>query len=70
MTNVISAGAQQDMSAMTREQVEQAIREMERLREASRLADELDEQRRNANDYHRLWRELRPYVQAKRLTTD
>ncbi|MDH4981260.1 hypothetical protein [Hyphomicrobium sp. D-2] len=55
---------------MTREQVEQAIREMERLREASRLADELDEQRRNANDYHRLWRELRPYVQARRLATD
>ncbi|MEI9899711.1 MAG: hypothetical protein WDN31_05675 [Hyphomicrobium sp.] len=47
---------------MTRQEVEKALLEMERLREASRLADDIDEQRQFANDYHRLWRKVRPYV--------
>lgn len=47
---------------MTKEEVEKALIEMERLREASRLADDVDEQRQYANDYHRLWRKVRPYV--------
>jgi len=51
---------------MTREQVEKALAEMERLREASRLADDVDDQRRFANDYHRLWREVRPYVEGEK----
>lgn len=38
---------------------------MERLREASRLADDVDEQRQFANDYHRLWRKVRPYVDGE-----
>ena len=50
---------------MTREQVETALREMERLREASRLADDVEEQRQLANDYHRLWRKVRPYVEGE-----
>jgi hypothetical protein len=50
---------------MTREQVETALREMEGLREASRLADDVEEQRRLANDYHRLWRKVRPYVEGE-----
>ena len=50
---------------MTREQVETALREMERLREASRLADDVEEQRQHANDYHRLWRKVRPYVEGE-----
>jgi hypothetical protein len=50
---------------MTREQVETALREMERLREASRLADDVEEQRQHANDYHRLWRTVRPYVEGE-----
>lgn len=49
---------------MTKEQVETALIEMERLREASRLADDVDEQRQFANDYHRLWRQVRPYVEG------
>jgi hypothetical protein len=49
---------------MTKEQVETALIEMERLREASRLADDVDEQRQFANDYHRLWRKVRPYVEG------
>ena len=44
---------------MTKDQVEKALTEMERLREASRLADDVDEQRQYANDYHRLWRTVR-----------
>jgi hypothetical protein len=51
---------------MTREQVETALIEMERLREASRLADDVDEQRQFANDYHRLWRQVRPYVEGEK----
>lgn len=47
---------------MTRSEVEKALIEMERLREASRLADDVDEQRQFANDYHRLWRRVRPYI--------
>jgi hypothetical protein len=50
---------------MTREQVETALREMERLREASRLADDVEEQRQHANDYHRLWRKVSPYVEGE-----
>jgi hypothetical protein len=49
---------------MTRSEVEKALIEMERLREASRLADDVDEQRQYANDYHRLWRKVRPYVEG------
>jgi len=49
---------------MTKAEVEKALAEMERLREASRLADDIDEQRRFANDYHRLWRQVRPYVEG------
>ena len=49
---------------MTRAEVEKALVEMERLREASRLADDVDEQRQYANDYHRLWRTVRPYVEG------
>jgi hypothetical protein len=55
---------------MTREQVQKALTEMERLREASRLADDVDEQRQHANDYHRLWREVRPYVEGEKPYTD
>lgn len=55
---------------MTREQVEKALTEMERLREASRLADDVDEQRQYANDYHRLWRTVRPYVEGEKPYTD
>lgn len=51
---------------MTREEVEKALAEMERLREASRLADDVDEQRQYANDYHRLWRLVRPYVDGEK----
>lgn len=51
---------------MTREQVEKALSEMERLREASRLADDIEEQRQYANDYHRLWRKIRPYVEGEK----
>jgi hypothetical protein len=54
---------------MTREQVEKALRDMERLREASRLADDVDEQRQHANDYHRLWRQVRPYVEGEKPYT-
>lgn len=50
---------------MTRSEVEKALLEMERLREASRLADDVDEQRQFANDYHRLWRKVRPYVDGE-----
>jgi hypothetical protein len=55
---------------MTREQVEKALTEMERLREASRLADDVDDQRRHANDYHRLWRLVRPFVEGEKPYTD
>ncbi|MBZ0210313.1 MAG: hypothetical protein K8F92_11760 [Hyphomicrobium sp.] len=55
---------------MTREQVEKALSEMERLREASRLADDIEEQRRYANDYHRLWRKVRPYVEGEQPYSD
>lgn len=55
---------------MTREQVQKALTEMERLREASRLADDVDEQRQYANDYHRLWREVRPYVEGEKPYSD
>lgn len=50
---------------MTRSEVEKALIEMERLREASRLADDVDEQRQFANDYHRLWRRVRPYIDGE-----
>ncbi len=50
---------------MTRAEVEKALNELERLREASRLADDIDEQRQCANDYHRLWRKVRPYVEGE-----
>ena len=50
---------------MTREQVESAQRELERLLKASRQSDEIDEQRRLANEYHRLWRKIRPFVEGK-----
>jgi len=50
---------------MTREDVEKALQEMERLREASRIADDVEDQRRLANDYHRLWRLVRPYVEGE-----
>jgi hypothetical protein len=49
---------------MTKSEVEKAVVEMERLREASRLADDVDEQRQHANEYHRLWRQVRPYVEG------
>ncbi len=55
---------------MTREQVKTALIEMERLREASRLADDVDEQRQFANDYHRLWRLVRPYVEGEKPYAD
>ena len=50
---------------MTKEEVDKALVEMERLREASRLADDVDEQRQFANDYHRLWRTVRPYIEGE-----
>jgi hypothetical protein len=55
---------------MTRSEVEKALTEMERLREASRLADDVDEQRQHANDYHRLWRQVRPYVEGEMPCSD
>jgi hypothetical protein len=55
---------------MTREQVESAQRELERLLAASRNADEIDEQRRLANEYHRLWRKIRPFVEGKQPYSD
>ena len=55
---------------MTREQVEKALSEMERLREASRLADDVEEQRQHANEYHRLWRQVRPFVEGEKPYTD
>jgi hypothetical protein len=55
---------------MTREQVEKALSEMERLREASRVADDVDEQRQHANEYHRLWRKVRPFVEGEMPYTD
>jgi hypothetical protein len=55
---------------MTREQVQKALTEMERLREASRLADDVEEQRQYANDYHRLWRQVRPYVEGEKPYSD
>jgi hypothetical protein len=55
---------------MTKEQVKTALIEMERLREASRLADDVDEQRQFANDYHRLWRLVRPYVEGEKPYAD
>jgi len=51
---------------MTRQEVEKALIEMERLREASRVADDIDAQRQYANDYHRLWRQVRPYVEGEK----
>jgi hypothetical protein len=53
-------------TGMTKDQVDKALIEMERLREASRLADDVDEQRQYANDYHRLWRQVRPYVEGEK----
>ncbi|MFA5901003.1 MAG: hypothetical protein WC829_18035 [Hyphomicrobium sp.] len=50
---------------MTKEEVDKALVEMERLREASRIADDIDEQRQHANDYHRLWRKVRPYIDGE-----
>jgi hypothetical protein len=55
---------------MTKSEVEKALVEMERLREASRLADDIDEQRQFANDYHRLWRKVRPYVDGEQPYSD
>ncbi len=55
---------------MTRAEVEKAMVEMDRLREASRLADDVDEQRQYANDYHRLWRKVRPYVEGELPCSD
>jgi hypothetical protein len=55
---------------MTRAEVEKAVVEMERLREASRLADDVDEQRQYANDYHRLWRQVRPFVEGDLRCSD
>jgi hypothetical protein len=55
---------------MTREQVESAQRELERLLKASRQSDEIDEQRRLANEYHRLWRKIRPFVEGKEPYSD
>jgi hypothetical protein len=55
---------------MTREQVEKALSEMERLREASRIADDVEEQRQHANEYHRLWRKVRPFVEGEQPYTD
>jgi hypothetical protein len=55
---------------MTKEQVESAQRELERLLKASRLTDEIDEQRRLANEYHRLWRKIRPFVEGKEPYSD
>jgi hypothetical protein len=55
---------------MTREQVAQALSEMERLREATGVADDVSEQRRLANEYHRLWRKVRPYVEGEKPYSD
>ena len=55
---------------MTREEVERAKRELEKILAASRQADEVDEQRRLANEYHRLWRKIRPYVEGKEPFTE
>jgi hypothetical protein len=55
---------------MTREQVEQALGELERLLAASRTSDDVDEQRQLANDYHRLWRKVRPYVEGEKPYSD
>jgi hypothetical protein len=55
---------------MTREQVQSALAELERLLEASRHADEVDDQRRLANEYHRLWRKIRPFVEGKQPYAD
>ena len=55
---------------MTKEQVESAQHELERLLKASRLTDEIDEQRRLANEYHRLWRKIRPFVEGKEPYSD
>jgi hypothetical protein len=55
---------------MTKDQVESAQRELEQLLKASRLTDEIDEQRRLANEYHRLWRKIRPFVEGKEPYSD
>jgi hypothetical protein len=55
---------------MTRDQVEQALGELERLREATRVVDDIDEQRRLANEYHRLWRKVRPFVEGEKPYSD
>jgi hypothetical protein len=54
---------------MTKEEVDKALQDLERLREASRLADDVDDQRKFANEYHRLWRQIRPYVEGERTYT-
>lgn len=55
---------------MTKQQVEQVLDELERLLAASRTCDDVDEQRRLANDYHRLWRKVRPYVEGEKPYAD
>lgn len=55
---------------MTRDEVERAQRELEKILTASRQADEIDEQRRLANEYHRLWRKIRPYIEGKEPYSD
>ena len=58
------------MTSMTREQVARAQRELEDILAQSRRADEISEQRRLANEYHRLWRKIRPYVEGKEPYAD
>jgi hypothetical protein len=65
-----AALSQRFEAGMTKEQVESAQRELERLLKASRLTDEIDEQRRLANEYHRLWRKIRPFVEGKEPYSD
>jgi hypothetical protein len=55
---------------MTREEVESAQAELARLLTALRTTDDIDDQRRLANEYHRLWRKVRPFLEGKQPYSD
>jgi hypothetical protein len=57
--------AQDRIVAMTREQISQTLLYMERLRLDSYEAESRAEERRLTQEYGRLWRMVRPYVEGK-----
>lgn len=55
---------------MTRAEVEQKIQDMHVARQRGLEAETISEERAFADQWHRLWKEVRPYIEGRARCSD